>query len=53
MNALSTDPHPDPRAKARRLAEKLPAAERPTSLRDPRRVGFFVFYFRRFFTPGT
>ncbi|XBQ06331.1 MAG: lysophospholipid acyltransferase family protein [Salinarimonas sp.] len=41
---------PDPRAKARRLAEKLPAAERPTALRDPRRLKFFTFYFRRYFT---
>ncbi|MGJ3262064.1 MAG: lysophospholipid acyltransferase family protein [Salinarimonas sp.] len=39
----------DPRAKARRLAARLPAAERPTTLRDPRRLGFFTAYFRRYF----
>ncbi|WP_245259100.1 lysophospholipid acyltransferase family protein [Salinarimonas rosea] len=39
----------DPRAKARRLAARLPEAERPTTLRDPRRLGFFTFYFKRYF----
>lgn len=43
-------PAPDPRAKALRLAAKLPASERPTALRDPRRLGFFTFYFRRYLT---
>lgn len=54
MNAPPPDPRPDPaadpRAKTRRLAEKLPASERPTALRDPRRLRFFIFYFRRYFT---
>jgi hypothetical protein len=44
------DDAPDPRAKARRLAAKLPASERPTALRDPRRLKFFTLYFRRYFT---
>ncbi|GGK22665.1 lysophospholipid acyltransferase family protein [Salinarimonas ramus] len=39
----------DPRAKAARLAARLPASERPTALRDPRRLKFFTLYFRRYF----
>lgn len=36
-------------AKVSRLAEKLPEGERPTRLRDPRRLAFFTAYFRRYF----
>lgn len=40
----------DPRAKAARLAARVPAAERPTALRDPRRLRFFTRYFRGYLT---
>lgn len=42
-------PSPRPAGIAGRLAARLPAAERPTTRRNPALVRFFALYFRRFF----